>query len=971
MNQDRCNKYQFCRWAFDPEIIRALHEAKTEDSSLIDAEYSIQDLVDIDRLREIFENFSSITGYTAALIDFPSQEILIATGWRDICSKFHHACPESLKQCEISNVYLTENLTKLKEINIRKCEHGLINGATPIIIRGKHLANVVAGQAFFKEPEIDQFERQAQLFGYDVNKYLEELRKVPVVTETQFKATLSFLSELAVMIAGQGLSNLGLQKTTTELDEEILERKKMEVLLLKSREMLRGLLDATPEAVLLLDRGGIVLAGNEVAAQRLGKTIKDLVGACIFDFLPPDVAATRREHLDEAVRTKRLVHFADCREDRWFEHFLRPVANSAGEIEEVAILTLDNTERRRTEAELKLKERLLDGASDSIFLHDLEGNLLYLNEAAYKSRGYAKEELLAAGVSILPTREYAAQRPQLIEELLEKGEIIFKSAHLHKDRAIIPVEIHARLLELDDRRLVLSVTRDIAARQQAAAALCASEEKFRLLIRNLPAVAFLGYADGAIDLFDNKIEQLTGYSQEEFSSGLNWISLIQKEDLATAKEQFLQALRTDRSYVREYRIKTKDARSLWIQERSHIICDPEGKILSINGVLFDITERRHAEEQIKNLNILLKAIKEIDEALLRIKSEAQLFQSTCDLLTNIPYVRCAWIGLVEPDSFEVKPVAWAGVEEGYLSIVKVRWDDSEFGRGPSGDAMRTGKPFVRKCIETDPEPNPWRQEALNRGYKSSITCPLIHERGVIGILKVYAGVPNAFRDEEITFFNQVAGDIAVGIRSLRLAQGLEQSVKQLQVMMEQTIETISAILEMRDPYTAGHQRGVTKLSCSLAAELGLDEDRIAGLRVAGFLHDIGKIAVPAEILNKPGNLSKYEMNIIRAHSQVGHDILRKITFPWPVADIVLQHHERLDGSGYPQGLSGPDILMEAKILAVADTVEAMASHRPYRAALGIESALAEITKNKGVLYAPEVVTACIQLFTEKEFSFEA
>lgn len=160
------------------------------------------------------------------------------------------------------------------------------------------------------------------------------------------------------------------------------------------------------------------------------------------------------------------------------------------------------------------------------------------------------------------------------------------------------------------------------------------------------------------------------------------------------------------------------------------------------------------------------------------------------------------------------------------------------------------------------------------------------------------------------------------------------------------------------------------MACAIATEMGIDADRIAGLQVAGFLHDIGKIVVPAEILNRPGQLSQYEFNIIKTHSQAGYDILGKIDFPWPVATIVLQHHERLDGSGYPAGLTGSDICLEARILALADVVEAMASHRPYRPSLGIMEALAEITRNKDKLYDPEVVEVCIRLFKEKDFKFD-
>jgi putative nucleotidyltransferase with HDIG domain len=177
-------------------------------------------------------------------------------------------------------------------------------------------------------------------------------------------------------------------------------------------------------------------------------------------------------------------------------------------------------------------------------------------------------------------------------------------------------------------------------------------------------------------------------------------------------------------------------------------------------------------------------------------------------------------------------------------------------------------------------------------------------------------------------------------------------------------------IEIRDPYTAGHQRRVSKLSCAIARELGMPEDQVEGIRVAGDIHDIGKIYVPAEILSKPGQITAIEYGIIKTHPQVGFDILKTIKFPWPVAQIVLQHHERLDGSGYPIGLKDGEILKEARILSVADIVEAMSSHRPYRPAQGIGKALEEIIQNKGVFYDSDVVDTCVKIFREKHFRFD-
>jgi putative nucleotidyltransferase with HDIG domain len=196
---------------------------------------------------------------------------------------------------------------------------------------------------------------------------------------------------------------------------------------------------------------------------------------------------------------------------------------------------------------------------------------------------------------------------------------------------------------------------------------------------------------------------------------------------------------------------------------------------------------------------------------------------------------------------------------------------------------------------------------------------------------------------------------------------IETTLNDLRKALGGTIEAMALTVETRDPYTAGHQRRVSNLARGIATEMGVSEAQIQGVRMAGVIHDIGKISVPGEILSKPGNISQNELGIIKEHPQVGYNILKTVDFPWPIAQIVLQHHERMDGSGYPNGISGENILLEARILAVADVVEAMASHRPYRAALGINVALNEISKNRGSSYDPKVVDACLRLFNEKGY----
>jgi PAS domain S-box-containing protein len=207
-------------------------------------------------------------------------------------------------------------------------------------------------------------------------------------------------------------------------------------------------------------------------------------------------------------------------------------------------------------------------------------------------------------------------------------------------------------------------------------------------------------------------------------------------------------------------------------------------------------------------------------------------------------------------------------------------------------------------------------------------------------------------------------------RRKRTEADLRASWDRLQKALAGTIQAMRLTIEMRDPYTAGHQRRVSKLSCAIAQDMGLPQEQIEGIRMAGDIHDLGKIYVPAEILSKPGQLTDIEFSIIRTHSQVGYDILKSIEFPWPLAQIIYQHHERLDGSGYPNNLKNGEILLEARIISVADVAEAMSSHRPYRPSHGVEKALKEIALHRGRLYDAAVVDCCLRLFREKGFSFD-
>jgi putative nucleotidyltransferase with HDIG domain len=304
------------------------------------------------------------------------------------------------------------------------------------------------------------------------------------------------------------------------------------------------------------------------------------------------------------------------------------------------------------------------------------------------------------------------------------------------------------------------------------------------------------------------------------------------------------------------------------------------------------------------------------------------------------------------------------------------------GAGLMGTVLQSGKPIAVNDYQSwegrhpDPRWDPIQAiTGIPLAFKGHVTgeIGLVHtdagktfENNDMVVLTHFAALANtALTNQKLSAMAQQALD-----ERKRFEEQIRRSNDKLQESFIAMINALASAIEMKDPYTAAHQRWVTRLACVIAAEMDLPQEQVDGLRMSGLIHDIGKMDVPTEFLVKPGLLSEIEYEAIKVHPQSGYDIVREIAFPWPVAHIILQHHERLDGSGYPQGISGAEILLEARILAVADVVEAMASHRPYRDAHGLELAKEEIARNRGVLYDSQVVDVCLKVFKEKGFTFE-
>jgi len=358
------------------------------------------------------------------------------------------------------------------------------------------------------------------------------------------------------------------------------------------------------------------------------------------------------------------------------------------------------------------------------------------------------------------------------------------------------------------------------------------------------------------------------------------------------------------------------------------------------------------QDELEKRGWALSALSAAAAALARADSVDMLITEVCDAIASQGPYMLAWVGKAEDDNEKtITVLGGAGSAIAYLENISISWSEQRVtGLGPAGLTVRTARTCVMEDSELESGFVEWRALAGKFGIRSAIGCPipdgLSHP---FGVLMVYSKLPNAFGRSEIQLFESMAHEIGFGLRSIERQHKLDDQIHQKELIQERlaealkaTIEAMSRTMEWRDPYTAGHQKRVALISTAIANKLGLNDEQIQALYMAAMVHDLGKVAVPAEILTKPSRLTDLEMQMVQGHAESGYHILKDIPFPYPIAEMVYQHHERLDGSGYPRGLKADAICLEARILAVADTMEAMATHRPYRPGRGLEAAMTEL-----------------------------
>lgn len=637
-----------------------------------------------------------------------------------------------------------------------------------------------------------------------------------------------------------------------------------------------------------------------------------------------------------------------------------------------AFATWQQRSREEREALVQHFNSLFRQARDTILLIDQGGRIVEANDAAVATYGYSAEELRRRNILDLLAPQalgsfegdfQAADRPE---------GALFETMHRRKDGSAFPVEISARTIAIQGKGYRQSFIRDITERKRQETEIRRLSKAYATLSQTNEAIVRLGNRDelfgrvcriavesggylGAwIGLVDEASQSLVPVAMagnlDDYIHRLHLgIDSVQPDGRGPAGH----ALREGKPYycndflgdpatapwhdlAREFGFRASAA--LPLVRRNSVIGTLN--LYSAEAGVFDERMRVLLEEMAKDVSF---ALENFDREAVRRQAEAGLRESEV-LFRSVVEQNIAAIFMIEdgrivfanPRACEI-----LGYEAGELDGRNTL--DLVDGKDKADIAELMRRIRAREV------------ESIERNFSGLRKDGSLVDIGARATFALLNGKP-------------VILGVAQDIGERKKAQEeIQRYTHRLEQAMMATVEAVSTMVELRDPYTSGHERRVGELAAAIGGEMGLPKETITGLRMTGYVHDIGKISVPAEILSKPGRLTEIEFEIIKTHARSGYDVLKKVEFPWPLPEVILQHHERLDGSGYPQHLKGDEIILEARIMAVADVVESMASHRPYRPALGIDKALEEIERNSGRYYAPQVADACLRLFRERGY----
>jgi len=674
-----------------------------------------------------------------------------------------------------------------------------------------------------------------------------------------------------------------------------------------------------------------------VTGEPTVETAADAVRQSAFDYLSKPVS---RSDIQDVVTRALLAKQGIDEERRLAEDRARYREHLEEEVDRKG---------RALQASQEDYRLLIENANEAVFVTQ-DSRMKLANLKAEEISGYSAADLLSMPVGDLVHPEDREMIAEYARRRAEGREVpdayVFRIVDAKGEAKWI--EIRPVLIEWEGRRATLNFASDVTDRIQAEERLQESEKKWRELFENLRDGWVSTDMEGRFIECNRAFEELLGYTTDELRA-LTYQELT-PERWHALEERIVRERIVKHGYsgVYEKEYIRKNGTVFPVELTSYLRTDGEGNPIGMWGLARDISERVAAEEALEESQARYQSLFE--------NSPISLWQE------DYSQTKAALEQLKRDGVEDLEAYLYAHPEVVDQCLSQVRVVDVN-----------------RATVELHAASS--KEELL--GHLSEVIPPEARERFIEQLLAIadgktsYEGSSSDRRLDGSRMEANVRWIAAPGYEE-SLARVLVSKVDitarvhaeaDLQAALDGTVRAIGLTTEMRDPYTAGHQRRATDLAVAIALELGLDVDAIDGLRAAGLMHDIGKLAVPAEILSKPSALTEVEMSLIRAHPASAYDILKTVRFPWPVADIVLQHHERLDGSGYPQGLKGDEIRLEAKILCVADVIEAMASHRPYRAALGIDAALEEIETHRGTRYDEAIVDACLRIVREGRFAF--
>jgi PAS domain S-box-containing protein len=598
----------------------------------------------------------------------------------------------------------------------------------------------------------------------------------------------------------------------------------------------------------------------------------------------------------------------------------------------IARETEEAKKRKRSEEELSQSEEkyrsVLENMQEGYFEVDLAGNYTFFNDSLCQIHGYPKEELMGMNNRQYTEEETAKKVFLAFNQVYKTGqhlkEINWQITRKDGSKRYIEASVSLRKDSLDKPVGFKGILRDITERKRAEEALSKSERYFKEITENSSDIIIISDEKGNIKYCSPSIERFAGYKPHEVI-GKSGFDFIHSDEIKRASDDFGTAVREKDIQLSAnlFKVLHKDGSERYFYGRGRNLLnhpDVAGIVMNVR----DITEQKQAEDALKKSEIKYRTIFEnAIEGIYQVTMEGRFVTANAAL--------AHMAGYDSPEDL-IESVKDIGKDlyvhpEDRKRFLKIR-EEMGFVEGFEVEfKKKDGTHF-------------W--VVINARAVKDEQGKVLYNEGLV---------------EDITLRKQAE-------------ENLKESLEKLKKAVNTTIQVLVSALEIRDPYTAGHQSRSADLACAIATEMGLCQEKIDGLRMAGEIHDIGKLSIPVEILSKPSKLTNLEFSLIKEHSQSGFDMLKDIDSPWPLAATVHQHHERMNGTGYPKNLKGDDIIIEARILAVADVVEAMASHRPYRASLGIEKALEEIEQNKGILYDENVAEACLRLFREKGYTLE-